>query len=207
MNQSIERSVADGAISRIDCKARDFIDERGKTRQLIELDERSALIVMPFVGGKIARAGQVMLVDAFLALRDELESTRDWHDARKEAATSYQTMVDHLTSVRKVSNKKTEQRHHINETRLIYPFPYPADLTQAQQDAISETAPAHQLVIEGVIHFEHQHTTTVEFASIDTYRSAQAITDWSECADLILEAPTGAADDYAFPAVRPASGR
>lgn len=47
-----------------------YIDESGKSNRMYELTERQALIAMPFIGGLKSEDGQVMLVDAFLALRD-----------------------------------------------------------------------------------------------------------------------------------------
>jgi len=46
-----------------------YIDESGKSNKFYELTERDAYIVMPFIGGQKSVAGQIALVDAFLALR------------------------------------------------------------------------------------------------------------------------------------------
>lgn len=84
-----------------------------------------------------------------------------------------------------------------------YPFPYPDGLTEAQQEEISQAAPAYRLVIAGVTHFEQKHTTTVEFRDTDSYLTAKAITGWAAWCDLklVLEAPTSAADGYDYPAI------
>lgn len=84
-----------------------------------------------------------------------------------------------------------------------YPYPYPDGLTEAQQEEISMAAPAYRLVIEGVTHFEQKYTTTVQFRDADSYLTAQAITGWGAWSDLelVLEAPTSAADGYDYPAI------
>lgn len=50
-----------------------FTDLKGEKRPMFELTERGILIAMPFIGGKKSRDGQVVLVDAFLQMRDLLE--------------------------------------------------------------------------------------------------------------------------------------
>lgn len=48
----------------------DYLDSRGKRQPTYWLDERQALVVMPFLGGVNARIGQRKLVDAYLYFRD-----------------------------------------------------------------------------------------------------------------------------------------
>lgn len=119
--QSLDALVADGTISRLDSKERDYTDERGKTQRMIELTERGALIAMPFVGGKNSRAGQVRLVDAFMALRAELAGRNlgDWSNSREKVSTSYQDMCEALSEVRESAGKSTSAHHYANESRLV----------------------------------------------------------------------------------------
>lgn len=84
--QTLDSLIADGTISRLDFKAAEYLDGQGKPRRMFELNERGALICMPFVGGKNARAGQVRLVDAFLSLRAQFLATGSPHDAFAGAA-------------------------------------------------------------------------------------------------------------------------
>lgn len=75
---------------------------------------------MPFIGGRNSRAGQVRLVNAFLALRDELaEHAGDWSDARKKVSAGYAMMSDALQEVRADDGKATSAHHYANEARLI----------------------------------------------------------------------------------------
>lgn len=47
-----------------------YIDSMNRPQIMYELNERQALIVMPFIGGQKSIEGQERLVDAFLALRN-----------------------------------------------------------------------------------------------------------------------------------------
>lgn len=118
--QKLDDLIADGTINRLDFKAVEYTDAKGERRRMIELTERGALIAMPFVGGRNSRAGQVRLVNAFLALRDELaEHAGDWSDARKKVSAGYAMMSDALQEVRADDGKATSAHHYANEARLI----------------------------------------------------------------------------------------
>ncbi len=119
--QSLDALIADGTISRLEFKDRDYTDERGKKQRLIELTERGALIAMPFIGGRNSRVGQVRFVDAFLALRDQLaiQQPEEWSESRRKVATGFQLVCDTLKEVRADQGKTTEQRHYANEAKLI----------------------------------------------------------------------------------------
>lgn len=67
--RTLDSLIADGTINRPNFEPVDYVDAKGEKRRMIDLDERGALIAMPFIGGRRSRAGQVRLVDAFLALR------------------------------------------------------------------------------------------------------------------------------------------
>ncbi|MET3132629.1 Rha family phage regulatory protein [Oxalobacteraceae bacterium GrIS 1.11] len=118
--QKLDDMIADRTISRLDFKERDYTDMRGKQQRMIELTERGALIAMPFIGGRNSRAGQVRLVDAFLALRDQLaEHIGDWSDSRKKVSTGYAMMSDALQEVRADDGKATSAHHYANEAKLV----------------------------------------------------------------------------------------
>ena len=65
-----------------------WIDSTGRSNEMLILDERSAYIAMPFIGGEKSEAGQVLLVDSFLKARKELWRLRTnsqdpaWIEAR-----------------------------------------------------------------------------------------------------------------------------
>lgn len=119
--QKLDSLIADGTINRLDFKAVEYTDAKGERRRMIELTERGALIAMPFIGGRNSRAGQVRLVDAFMALRDEMAGHHvgDWSGSRKKVSTSYQDMCDALHEVRTGAGKPTTEHHYANESKLV----------------------------------------------------------------------------------------
>jgi Rha family phage regulatory protein len=117
--QSIDALIQEGAISHLEFKETSYRDEQGKKRRMIELTERGALIAMPFIGGKKSRQGQVLLVDAFLKMRDEINSAAPWNELRKSAATSYVVMSETLQETREGDGKATEGFHYSNEAKMI----------------------------------------------------------------------------------------
>lgn len=85
-----------------------------------------------------------------------------------------------------------------------YPFPYPADLSEAQQEAIAEAAPGRTLELPDVAAFEWKHTVTVQIRNTNkAWLAAQSITKWKiyDETHAVLEAPTSAGDGYDHPAI------
>lgn len=118
--QKLDGLIADGTINRLDFKAAEYTDTKGEQRRMIELTERGALIAMPFIGGRNSRAGQVRLVDAFMALRTKLaEQVSDWSDSRKKVSTGYAMMCDTVHEVRADDGKPTSAYHYANEAKLV----------------------------------------------------------------------------------------
>lgn len=118
--QSIDGLIHDGVVSHLECKETSYADEQGKQRRMIELTERGALIAMPFIGGRNSRAGQVRLVDAFMALRDGLaDEAGDWADSRKKVSAGYTMMCDTVQEVRADNGKATSAHHYANEAKLV----------------------------------------------------------------------------------------
>lgn len=118
--QSIDKLIEDGTIGRLEFKPSTYINEQNKTQRMIELNERGALIAMPFIGGKKSREGQVRLVDAFLALRGELVAQSvDWADSRQAVSTGFKAVMEALKETRAEVGKETLPCHYSNEARLI----------------------------------------------------------------------------------------
>lgn len=118
--QKLDGLIACATINRLDFKAVEYLDAKGERRRMIELTERGALIAMPFIGGRNSRAGQVRLVDAFMALRAKLATQADdWSDSRKKASTSYQMMCDTVQELRADDGKATSAHHYANEAKLV----------------------------------------------------------------------------------------
>jgi len=119
--QSIDGLIEDSTIGRLEFKPSSYLNEQGKKQRMIELTERGALIAMPFIGGKNSRSGQVRLVDAFLAMREELsrKNSGDWLESRHKASTGYLMMSDALQEVRADEGKTTKGHHYANEAKLV----------------------------------------------------------------------------------------
>lgn len=119
--QSLDGLIEGGTIGRLEFKPSSYLTEQGKKQRMIQLTERGALIAMPFIGGKNSRAGQVRLVNAFLALRDELagQNAGAWTDSRHRASIGYRMMADALQEARADDGKKTQGHHFANEARLV----------------------------------------------------------------------------------------
>lgn len=98
--QSIDGLIQNGTIDRLDFKPIFYTDEMNREQRAYQLSERAALISMPFIGGKKSREGQRILVDAFLAARDEITRLRqmhaslDWRQARIEGQTARKAETD-----------------------------------------------------------------------------------------------------------------
>lgn len=118
--QSIESLIADGTIGRLEFKPSSYLNEQGKKQRMIELSERGALIAMPFIGGKKSRRGQVRLVDAFIAIRDEAaRQSGAWLESRQRATVGYLAMSDALNDTRAADGKATKAHHYMNEAKLV----------------------------------------------------------------------------------------
>jgi hypothetical protein len=84
-----------------------------------------------------------------------------------------------------------------------YPFPYPSNLSEKEQEQIANDAGDYEIALLGVRHFEWLHTVTVEFRSLYHYQQALETTGWRDwdASRWILEATTSAADGYDHPAI------
>ena len=94
-----------------------WTDTTGRNNTLYLLDERSALIAMPFIGGAKAEQGQTRLVDAYLWYRSNFANPpRQNLLAAKRAA--HHPMMDALVECREEQGKLTATHHFTNENRL-----------------------------------------------------------------------------------------
>lgn len=84
-----------------------------------------------------------------------------------------------------------------------YPFPYPMDATEEQQEELTSLACRSVLELDGVVAYEQVHTLTVEFDSYEAMQAAQEATGWAlwgSCG-YVLEAKVSSADGYEHPAI------
>lgn len=123
--REIDALISNGTINQSNFGLITYSDKRGRQQRMIELDERGALVSMPFIGGSKSHYGQAKLVDAFLALRNaqlkaaNAQAKIERNAARREAATSYRAVSMTLNARRAEDGKSTAQHHYANEARLI----------------------------------------------------------------------------------------
>ncbi|CAN0624352.1 conserved protein of unknown function [Burkholderia multivorans] len=119
--RTLDSLIEDGTINRPNFGPTSYTDEWNRQQRMIELDERGALIAMPFVGGRNARKGQARLVDAFLSLRNAMaaKNAPDRLAARRDAASNYGILSEMLMIHREAEGKATKPHHYANEARLV----------------------------------------------------------------------------------------
>jgi phage regulator Rha-like protein len=92
-------------------------DERGRERPIYWLDERSALIAMPFIGGKKSIEGQQKLVDAYLAYRRGFAQPPR-NTVIRQKRDAHKLMTNALAEIREEAGKNTRAHHFIVENLL-----------------------------------------------------------------------------------------
>jgi len=92
-------------------------NSRGKSIPVFWLDERQALIVMPFLGGQKSREGQRKLVDAYLYYRDAYANPPRAEIIRAKRDAS-RLLTDSIIDWRAFEGKDTDARHYMSEQKL-----------------------------------------------------------------------------------------
>lgn len=132
--ESLDSLIADGTLEReheIVPTFREIPGPNGATRQerCFRLNERAALIAMPFVGGAKSRDGQKRLVDAFMEMRRILRQheahgrTVDWVEARgkgKEVRHDATDAIKDLIEYAKEQGSRNAHRYYLAITRMGY---------------------------------------------------------------------------------------
>lgn len=98
-----------------------YSDSQGKEQAMFWADERSALIVMPYLGGKKSLEGQTKLVDAYLTYHKmaERRAEPEWKQVRDETKVGFKWMNETLKESREAIGKETKAHHFSNEARMI----------------------------------------------------------------------------------------
>ncbi|MGZ8921895.1 MAG: Rha family transcriptional regulator [Methylosarcina sp.] len=112
-HKNVLRSL-DKLVSRLKFVPRDYIDSRGKLQRIYELDERSFLIAMPFIGGKKSVEGQIALVDEFIRLKKIIsEPGRKTELVAKRNTGS--EMTDSIKFIRESLGRESSNGHFMSE--------------------------------------------------------------------------------------------
>jgi phage regulator Rha-like protein len=122
---SIDSLLADGTINGQESLRVEYTDAKGEKRRAFKLNERAALVAMPFIGGRKSREGQRKLVDSFLTMRAELDRLSrfkgdpNWKAVRDESKTGFKVINQLLDEVRAEAGKETGPHVYMNEARLV----------------------------------------------------------------------------------------
>jgi Rha family phage regulatory protein len=127
--QRIRQLAEQGTLTELDFKPSEYTDPTGRKLPVYELTERGFLIAMPFIGGRKSQQGQVRLVDAFLALRRQVErhtkrqGQLDWQQARSAGRLVRHEETDTIQAfVRYAAAQGSEHAEHYftNLTKATY---------------------------------------------------------------------------------------
>jgi Rha family phage regulatory protein len=92
-------------------------DERGRDRPVYWLDEEASLVVMPFIGGQHAIAGQRKLVKAYLYYRDAFKNPPRTDLVRSKRDAS-RVLTDAIIDMRTEQGEETTRVHYMSEQKL-----------------------------------------------------------------------------------------
>ena len=122
---TIDKLIKSQDFNALKFKEVEYKDSKGESRRMYELDERTALKVMPFIGGRNSRIGQDRLVDGFMEARAEIERLRsmrqstDWQKIRYDTKEAFKLVALVLDETRKLQGKDTKPYHYMNEAKMM----------------------------------------------------------------------------------------
>jgi phage regulator Rha-like protein len=124
--RSIDRLIENRVIDALSVERISYQDSMNREQVAYRISERESLIVMPFIGGRRAEEGQRVLVDAFLAARNEVAKLRqihaspDWQQARIEGQTARRGETDAIKAFVEYAQgqgSKSASRYYLCITR------------------------------------------------------------------------------------------
>lgn len=151
--REIDSLIEDGTLDRLSFEPISYTDEMNRGQRAYKLNERAALIAMPFIGGKKSREGQKKLVDAFLAMRqiikqqDAYRFTFEWKQARENGKVVRLTFTDNVQEfVTYAINQgsKSADKYFMQLTKMEYAALFM--IGQAVGNGFRDRLNAHQLV-------------------------------------------------------------
>lgn len=137
--ERLDSLINDGTLTGLEIRPSEYRDKSGKSNKLYVLEEKTALVAMPFIGGKLSRKGQRLLVDEFFRIRKELQQEKemrfhvDWQEARENSKCIRKTLGSAISVLEKLAdsqgglktdkdgNFKAESRKYYSTiTKMIY---------------------------------------------------------------------------------------
>lgn len=127
--REVEGLMSDGTIDVRDFSHISYTDSMNRPQRAYRLNERAALIAMPFVGGAKSRAGQKRLVDAFMEMRRILRQheahgrSSDWLEARskgKEVRRDDTDTIKDFIAYAHGQGSKSASKYYMQITKMSY---------------------------------------------------------------------------------------
>lgn len=127
--REIEGLMSDGTIDVRDFSHISYTDSMNRPQRAYRLNERAALIAMPFVGGAKSRDGQKRLVDAFMEMRRILRQheahgrSADWIEARgkgKEVRHDSTDVIKDFIAYAFSQGSRSAQKYYLQITKMSY---------------------------------------------------------------------------------------
>jgi len=105
VKRSINKLIDNGTIDALKIERISYVDSMKRRQEAYRLGERDALVAMPFIGGVESERGQVILVDAFIHAREELNRLHqfhadpDWQQSRLEGKVARREETDAINNL------------------------------------------------------------------------------------------------------------
>ncbi|MFZ4539258.1 Rha family transcriptional regulator [Propionivibrio sp.] len=121
---AIDSLAKDGTIDVRGFSHISYTDTMNREQRAYQLDKRTALIAMPFIGGKKSREGQAKLVDAFLVMEELLKKRYDWQPVRDAGKGMRRDLTDAIADfigyAKAQGASKGADHYYANFTKLEY---------------------------------------------------------------------------------------
>lgn len=127
--RELDSLIEDGTIDRLNFEPISYTDGNNRQQRAYRLNERAALIAMPFIGGHQSRAGQKRLVDAFMEMRSILRQhdaygrSADWIEARakgKEIRHDNTDVIKDFIAYAFSQGSRSAQKYYMQLTKMSY---------------------------------------------------------------------------------------
>jgi phage regulator Rha-like protein len=188
----IDQLIGDGSIDVLHLEHISYLDSAGRAQLAYRISERDALVLMPFLGGKLAVEGQAKLVDAFMRLRNEIsliKSNRidpEWLGNRQTGKTIRHQLADTVKSFVEYAiaqGSSHAQRYYTNITNMEYAalFMIDAHCQSNLRDRLTGVQLAHLTSAETIATNALRDGMAANFSYKDIYKLAkQKVEDFAK---------------------------
>lgn len=151
--------IDDGTIDRLKFEPTNYTDSHGREQPAYSLTEDGFLIAMPFIGGRIARAGQKRLVTEFRRVRNQIaradkqRAALEWQGARADGKLTRRAETDAIkefVGYAKAQGSEHADRYYTLLTKAAY-SPLFEKPKGTNWRGVREALDAQQLVIVATV--------------------------------------------------------